>query len=133
LRSLSADVRFTVVAELPELWSDRLPERPAPPRQLYDRPHAYGVGKELERMKEGFVPPPRTPRVQPRGRRGRSGPRGSLRGWWAARDNRPVDVWHRVRCRTGHHDIRGGGQMQLGSRFVLVERRCIWCDAEPSL
>jgi len=51
----------------------------------------------------------------------------------ASGDRRPVDVWHRIRCRTGHHDVRGGQQMQLGSRFVLVERRCIWCDAEASL
>jgi hypothetical protein len=133
LRSLTAGVSFTVVAELPELWSDKTPERPSPPRQLYDRPHAYGVARDLERIKEGFVPPPRTPRVQPRSRRARTGPPGSFRRWWAGRNSGPVDLWRRVRCRTGHHDIRGGHQMQLGSRFVLIERRCIWCDAEPPL
>lgn len=121
------------MAELPDLRPDRLPERPAPPRQLYDRPHAYGAARELERIKEGFVPPPRTPRIASGSRRRRRGPLMSVRRWWSSSDRRLVDVWRRARCRTGHHDIRGGGQMQLGSRFVLIERRCIWCDAEPPL
>ena len=121
------------MAELPEVWPTRLPDRPPPPRQLYDRPHAYGVARELERIKEGFVPPPRTPRIPVRARRRRSGPLGAARRWWAATTVRPVDVWHRMRCRAGRHDFRGGHQMQLGSSFVHVERRCMWCDAEPSL
>lgn len=120
------------MADLPELRSDRLPERPPPPRQLYDKPHTYGVAHDLERLRDGLMPPPRTPRVRAPARRRLGGPFASLRYRWANSDNRPVDVWHRLRCRTGHHEVRGGQQVQLGSRFVLVERRCIWCDAQPS-
>jgi len=121
------------VAELPELRSDRLPERPPELRQLYDRTHTYGVAHDLERMRAGLGPPPRTPRIHTRSRRRRGGPVSAARRWLASGDRRPVDIWHRLRCRTGHHDVRGGQRMQLGSRYVLVERRCIWCDAEAPL
>jgi hypothetical protein len=119
------------MAELPELWSDRLPVRPEPPRQLFDRDHSYGVGRDLERMKAGLMPPPRAPRIRTRQRRLPGGPLASARRWLANGDRRPVDLWHRFRCRTGHHDFRGGHQIQLGSRFEFVERRCIRCDALP--
>ncbi|HEV2759313.1 MAG TPA: hypothetical protein VGV86_07050 [Acidimicrobiales bacterium] len=121
------------MAELPELWSDRLPDRPPPPGMLFDRAHSYGVAHDLERMRAGLGPEPRARRVRTRGVRRRSGPLAVLRRWWATTDNGPADVWHRIRCGTGHHDFRGGHQVQLGSRFVLVERRCAWCDCEPSL
>ena len=119
------------MAELPEVRSPLLPQRPPEPRQLYDRPHAYGVARELERMKAGVVPPPRTPRT--RTRRERRGPWASFRRWSASRDRGPADAWHRIRCRMGRHEMRGGHQMQLGSRFVFVERRCMWCDARPPM
>ncbi|HVL07190.1 MAG TPA: hypothetical protein VM388_14470 [Acidimicrobiales bacterium] len=114
------------MAELPELRTHALPERLPEPRQLYDRAHTYGVAHDLERMRQGFGPAARTPRTPSRyGRRlGLRRSRTSDVGWLAG-------VWHRLRCRTGHHDVRGGGQMQLGSRYVLIERRCIWCDAPP--
>ena len=102
-------------------------------RQLYDRPHTYGVAHDLERMRAGLGPPPRKSRIRARTRRRRRGPLSAVRVWLASGDRRPVDVWHRFRCRTGHHDVRGGQRMQLGSHFVLVERRCIWCDAEAPL
>ncbi|MDQ3897596.1 MAG: hypothetical protein M3326_10215 [Actinomycetota bacterium] len=123
------------MAELPELQSPVVPQSGPmpPPRQLYDRPHSYGVARELDRIKAGFVPPPRTPRVRPGRSRMRRGPWASFRRWSAARDRGPADLWHRIRCRTGHHQIRGGHQMQLGSRWVFVERRCVWCDASPPL
>ncbi len=121
------------MADLPELRSHRLPERPSPPRQLYDRPHSYGVARELDRIKEGWVPPPRTPRIRTRDRRRRRGPWASFRRWSASRDRGAVDLWHRMSCRTGRHDFRGGHLMQLGSRQVWVERRCVWCDAAPAL
>lgn len=114
------------MAELPELRSHLLPERLPEPRQLFDRPHTYGVAHDLERMRQGLGPAPRTPRVHARSRR---------RGVFLRRRDKDVGrlagAWHRFRCRTGHHDMRGGGQMQLGSRYVLIERRCIWCDATP--
>lgn len=116
------------MAELPELRSDRLPQRPAPPRQLYDRDHTYGVAHELERMRAGHGPPPRTPRIRTRTRR-----RDRSRRWWGRGDGRSAELWHRFRCRTGHHDFRGGHQMQFGSRFEFIERRCIWCEAAPAL
>jgi hypothetical protein len=120
------------MSELPDRRSDRLPVRPDPPRQLFDRDHSYGVAQDLERMKAGLAPTPRTPRIRTRSRRIGGGPMASARRWWASGNSRPVDLWHRVRCRTGHHDFRGGHQIQLGSRFEFVERRCIWCDALPS-
>lgn len=52
--------------------------------------------------------------------------------WWASRDRHPGGLWRRMRCRFGRHDIRGGQQMQLGSRFVNVPRCCVWCGAEPA-
>jgi hypothetical protein len=120
-----------MMAELPDLRSQRLPERPAEQRQLFDRPHAYGAAQELERIKQGFVPPPRTPRIRTRGRRERTGLRASIRRRWAESNVRPVDLWHWVQCRRGRHEFRGGEQIQLGSRFSYIERRCIWCDAAP--
>ena len=112
------------MAELPELRSHLLPERPPEPRQLFDRPHTYGVAHDLERMRQGLGPAPRAPRLPKRYGRRRAHARESDVGWLAT-------AWHRFRCRTGHHDVRGGGQMQLGSRYVLIERRCMWCDAQP--
>lgn len=114
------------MAEHPEVPSDLLPDRLREPRQLFDRPHTYGVAHDLERFRQGLGPAPRPPRIQ--GRYGRVAGRGRER---ATDVGRLAGVWHRLRCRTGHHDVRGGGQMQLGSRFVLIERRCIWCDAGP--
>jgi hypothetical protein len=119
------------MSELPELWTERLPERPPPPRQLFDREHSYGVAHDLERMRAGLGPAPRTPRIRTRSRRYGGGPVAAFRTWWANGDRRPVDLWHRLRCRTGHHEIIGGHQIQLGSRFEWVERSCRWCDAAP--
>jgi hypothetical protein len=110
------------MAELPEVRS-YLPERLPEPRQLYDRAHTYGVAHDLERMRAGKGPAPRTPRVPARYGRQRRRGRSDV--------GRLAGAWHRFRCRTGHHDVRGGGQMQLGSRYVFIERRCIWCDAQP--
>jgi hypothetical protein len=116
------------MSELPELRSDRLPERPSPPRQLFDKDHTYGVAHDLERMRAGLGPAPRTPRTPTRRLR-----RMESRRWRGGGGRRSADLWHRFRCRTGHHDFRGGHQMQFGSRFEFIERRCIWCDAPPQL
>ena len=103
---------------------------PAP--ELFGRSHSYGAAHDLERMRAGLPPLPRAPRVRTRPRRFR-GPVALLRHVMANSQMQPADLWHRLRCRTGHHQFRGGEQVQLGSRFVYVERRCLWCDAEPSL
>lgn len=55
-----------------------------------------------------------------------------LRSWWASRDRHPGGLWRRTLCRFGRHQIRGGQQVQLGSRFVAVPRCCVWCGAEPA-
>lgn len=120
------------MGELPDLRAERWPERPGEARQLFDHPHSYGVAHEAERLREGFVPAPRTPRMRTRTRRERLGLRASFRRRWAESNARPVDLWHRMRCRGGHHEFRGGEQIQLGSRFAYIERRCIWCDAPPA-
>jgi hypothetical protein len=122
---------LTVVAELPDLRSDRLPARPPPPAPLFDQPPAFGVARDLELMKQGALAP-RVRRPQRRSRFAGRHDGGTGGGGRRSRDSsRLADVWHRLRCRTGHHDFRGGHQLQLGSRFVYVERRCQWCDASP--
>ncbi|HEX3622855.1 MAG TPA: hypothetical protein VHT97_11110 [Acidimicrobiales bacterium] len=117
------------MAELPELRSDRLVTPPPPHAPLYGRPPAFGVARDLELMKQGQLPA-RTPRPPRRSRLNLPTPdgRGSVRARWASRDTGPTDLWHRLLCRFGHHEMRGGHQLQLGSQFVYVERRCKWCD-----
>jgi hypothetical protein len=107
------------MAELPALRS-LLPERvAAAPPELFGRTHSYGVARELELMRRGFALAPRAPRLPVRRRR----PPGRLLRWWVTTDLRPVaEVWHRFRCRTGHHDLGGGYRL-----------RCVRCDAEPPL
>lgn len=121
------------MAELPELRTDTRPASAAPdgPQPLFGRPPAFGVARDLELMKEGLLAPRtrRPPRRSGLFVRGADASGTGVRGWWARTNNRPVDIWHRIRCRTGRHEIRGGEQVQLGSRFVYLERRCAWCDA----
>jgi len=139
------------VAEYPELWSDRSPV----PGPLFNREHRFGVARDLERMREGTLPVParalpypevdRIVRDHPLDHRvwqcrseartrplhGRSLMHMRIR--WANRNRHLDDVWHRLMCRAGRHEIHGGEQIQVGSRLVNVERRCRWCDAGPSL
>ncbi|HWI02934.1 MAG TPA: hypothetical protein VNT52_03790 [Acidimicrobiales bacterium] len=97
------------MADLPELRTHALPQRLPEPRQLYDKPHTYGVAHDLERMRQGLGPALRTPRIP-----ARYGRRLGLRRSRSNDVGRLAGIWHRFRCRTGHHDVRGGGQMQLG-------------------
>ena len=129
-----------------ERWQERALERPQPDRRV----HRFGVARELERLQQDptkwqqrpveplpnhFHPLDHRPwqcwaearRTDVHGRIWTH-----LRTSWASSDKRPSDVWHRIKCRCGRHDIRGGEQIQLGSRFVNVERRCLWCDAEAT-
>jgi hypothetical protein len=88
------------------------------------------VARDLELMKQGALAP-RTPTPPRQSRLRRARPkelRPGIRGRWSSRDTGPADLWHRLMCRFGRHDIRGGHTMQLGSEFVYVERRCQWCD-----
>ncbi len=110
--------RFGVAAELDRVQKIQQPRRPDPP--------AAGVGRNH----------PLDHRIWQCRARARQGPiRGRavshLRFWWAARESGRGTMWRRLRCRRGNHEIRGGQQMQLGSRFVHVERCCVWCGANP--
>ena len=115
------------MAEYPELWTETRPEE----RYLFDRAPTFGVAREAERMREG-VPPVSRARTPHRRRRQRGPFVTYMRLPWSYSDRNVGDVWHRVRCRLGRHEIRGGHTMQLGSAVVFVERRCRWCGVEPS-
>lgn len=140
------------MAELPEVRGARLPDRPR-----YDAPATFGVARDAERMRQGIPPPPIARRPPRSGRfhrppvdrahpldhrpwqcraRAREMPLYGrtwthLRHWWSSRDHGPAESWHRLLCRRGRHEFRGGHAMQLGSNVVHVERRCVWCNATP--
>ncbi len=114
------------MAEHPELWTDRTPER----RFLFDRPPTFGLARDAERMREGVPPAHRT--TAGRKRRRERGPFVTyLRLPWSYGDGNGGEVWHRMKCRWGRHQMGGGHTMQLGSAVVFVERRCRWCGTEP--
>jgi hypothetical protein len=101
------------MAQLPALRDPVSPE-------LFGRRHAYGVANDLDRMRQGLAPAPRAPRLPTRRRRPLPG--GRVRRWWAGNELRPVDLWLRLLCRTGHHDLQGGRRL-----------RCVRCGAEAGL
>lgn len=112
------------MAEHPELWTERTPEQ----RYLFDRQPSFGVAREAERMRQGIPPEPTS---RPGRRRRERGPFVTyLRLPWSYGDRSPGDVWHRLRCRRGRHEITGGHTMQLGSTVVFLERECRWCGAK---
>ncbi|MFN2606552.1 MAG: hypothetical protein ABR511_01460 [Acidimicrobiales bacterium] len=119
----------------PVTWPDpgapAAPSRPAGVRPIGGRVPRFGVADELDRAQRGVAPPApsRSASARPTSR-GDGGGHG-LRTWWASRDTRPTDVWHRLRCRSGHHDVQGGQRVQLGGRYVNLERCCVWCGAKP--
>lgn len=115
------------MADHPELWTERTPE----PRYLFDRVPTFGVAHEAEQMRKGVPPIRRVAKVR-KPRRARGPFVTYLRVPWAYGDRDPADRWHRMRCRFGRHEIRGGHVMQLGSATVFVERRCRWCGVEPT-
>lgn len=115
------------MAELPERWSERTPEV----RYLFDRVPTFGLARDAERMRQGVPPERRQP--NPRKRRRERGPFVTyLRLPWSYGDRSPGDVWHRIQCWRGRHEMGGGHTMQLGSAVVFVERSCRWCSA-PSV
>jgi hypothetical protein len=112
------------MAEPPELWKDLTPER----KPLFGRDPSFGVARELERVRQGGAAPVKRRPVGPHVGPERHGAWATLRRRWAVSRHHPSDIWHRLMCRRGRHDIRGGHQIQLGSSFVNIERRCLWCD-----
>ena len=114
------------MAEHPELWTERTPEE----RYLFDRVPSFGLARDAERMRDGV--PPVIPRTNVRKPRRQRGPFLTyLRLPWSYGDRSPGELWHRLRCRRGRHEMGGGHTMQLGSTVVFIERRCRWCGAEP--
>jgi hypothetical protein len=112
------------MAEHPELWTERSPEQ----RYLFDHQPTFGLAGEAERMRGGEPP---APRVSTARRRRQRGPMLTyLRLPWSYSERSPGDVWHRMKCRRGRHEMAGGHAMQLGSTVVFVERRCRWCGAK---
>ncbi len=111
--------------------------------------YRFGVAAEIDRgvraRSQRPGPPPASPRSHPLDHRfwqcrarARTAPiRGRtwahLTAGWASRDRHTASLWRRIKCRRGRHEVRGGQQMQLGSRYVNVERCCVWCGAKPEV
>jgi hypothetical protein len=111
------------MAEDLERWTERTPH-------LFNRTPAFGLARAAEEM-DGCVPPapdeepPRPPRRE----------RGPVMTYlsmpWSYGDRGERDFWHRVRCRVGRHELRGGHPMQLDGAIVYIERSCRWCGVQP--
>jgi len=138
------------MADTPDIWPSRWPEpqAPAPPsglapvRPIGDRTPRFGVAHELDvAQRDAANGTAAWGGVWPNGPgnpvyRAPAGPTGEgtwahVRTWWACREVHPVDLWHRMRCRSGRHRIEGGQRIQLGGRFVNIERCCVWCGSPP--
>ena len=111
------------MAEHPELWTEKTPERQ---RTALERAPTFGLAREAET----YVPVPVDDDVPPRKPRRERGPFVTyLRLPWSYGDRPRTDVWHRVQCRWGRHQMSGGHTMQLDGTLVFIERRCRWCEA----
>ncbi len=133
-----------MMADTSDIWPSRWPEpqpRPAsssltPVRPIGDRVARFGVADELDKVQRAAMngdgwtgtlrPAHKVPPVA-----SRDGAWSRLKTWWACREMHPVDLWHRMRCRSGRHQIEGGQEIQLGGRFVNTERCCVWCGGPP--
>lgn len=122
------------VAELPERWTERTPER----HSSFDLEPAFGRAEQVERLREEVAAAEAAHAVAA-AEPGRSAPG---REWgpfmtclqmpWSYGDRGPGDFWHRVRCRVGRHEISGGHPMQLDGAVVFIERQCRWCGVVPA-
>ena len=122
-------------------WPEHAPSAPAPVpsalRPIGGRPPRFGVARDLEVLQQAAAsgqpvrPRPTTARPVAVPAAAVDGVWDRFRTWWACRDSRPVDAWHQILCRLGHHDVQGGQQIQLGGRYVNTQRRCIWCGDTP--
>ena len=115
------------MAEHPELWTERTPER----RYLFDRAPRFGLARDAERLGEEVPPVPPTTSTW-KGRRERGPFLTYLRLPWSYGDRNATDLWHRVQCRRRRHQMSGGHTVQLGSTVVFIERSCRWCGAEAA-
>jgi hypothetical protein len=115
-----------IVAGDLERWTEPTAEQ----RYLYGRVPSFGLARDAELMRQGVAPVIPRPERTRRPQRERGPFLTYLRLPWSYGDRSPGDLWHRMQCRRGHHEVIGGHTMQLGSTVVYVERRCRWCDAE---
>jgi hypothetical protein len=113
------------MAELPELWSDRTPEK----RYLYGQEPSFGAARDAERMRHGLPPEPFVRTRKPRRERGPFVTYMRLPWSYGDRDRGPSDAWHKMRCWRGRHEMAGGSTMQLGSTVVFIDRQCRWCGS----
>lgn len=111
------------MAEHPELWTERTPER-----HLFDRAPAFGLAGEAQRLPLELPPDPE-PAAPSKPRRERGPVVTYLCLPWSYSDTSPGDRWQRVKCRFGRHAMSGGHAMQVNGDVVYIERRCRWCDA----
>ncbi|MGI8778239.1 MAG: hypothetical protein ACR2LJ_12860 [Acidimicrobiales bacterium] len=122
-----------------------------PVRPIGNRAHRFGVAGELDLARDGGRqgggrqgggPIARPPVARPPVAKRRSAPRvapestadgvwARLCTWWAGQEVHPGELWHRLQCHFGRHQIEGGRQIQLGGRFVNTERCCVWCRHKP--
>lgn len=113
------------MAEHPELWTERTPER------LSDRTPALGVSHELARIREETPPDdPPPPSPEPRRQRGPFVTYLFLPWSYGEGDRQPGESWHRMKCRLRRHQMTGGHMVQVGGESVFLERTCRWCGTE---
>lgn len=114
------------MAEDLERWTERTPE----PSHLFNRVPTFGLARDAERICD--IAPTLPIEVEPRKPRRERGPFITyLRMPWSYGDRGERDVWHRIRCRVGRHEIAGGHAMQVAGTTIFVERSCRWCGVEP--
>ncbi len=111
------------MAEDLDRWTERTPH-------LFNRAPAFGLARAVEDM-DGQLPPPTAQDPPPAPRRERGPVMTYLSMPWSYGDRGERDFWHRVRCRVGRHELRGGHPMQLDGAIVYIERSCRWCGVEP--
>ncbi|MDQ6726332.1 MAG: hypothetical protein M3066_09255 [Actinomycetota bacterium] len=109
------------MAELPELWTERTPERLDP----RDRAATTGLGPDADAIPD----PPAIPIGKDRRERGPFLTYLCLP--WSYGDRTRGERWHRLQCRRRRHQVDGGHVMQVGGAAVFVARRCRWCGHEP--
>ena len=116
------------MAELPERWTERTPER----QSSFDLEPAFGRGEQVQRLRDELAAAPPIPTTPPKPRREWGPFMTYLQMPWSYGDSYPGDFWHRLRCRVGRHEINGGHPMQVEGAVVFIERRCRWCGVEPA-
>lgn len=111
-----------VMAEHPELWTDRTPGL----QPLFERVQTFGLAREAERLPP-VTPPDLTPTPVGKARRERGPFLTYLQLPWSYGNRTTADRWHGMKCRRGRHHMGGGHTVQMGGTVVFLERQCRWC------